>query len=186
MSWIAAIKPEGLRVETAVSPAWPQSIDEFAALIDKLQHRVVQFAFCRLHSLADAEDVVQDVLVQAYRDRERHRHVEHIEAFLFRMVANRSTDLLRKRRHSAGSLDDLAQEPAVDDAPAAGRLRWVEALLVRLPARQAEVIRLRVYADLSFEAVAKSLGCSIPTVKSRFRYGIQKLRRVLESRGGEK
>ena len=180
MSWIA--------VEATVSPAWPQSIDEFAALIDKLQHRVVQFAFCRLHSLADAEDVVQDVLVQAYRDRERHRHVEHIEAFLFRMVANRSTDLLRKRRHSAGSLDDLESEPAVDgnDAPEAGRLRWVEALLVRLPARQAEVIRLRVYADLSFEAVAKSLGCSIPTVKSRFRHGIQKLRRVLESRGGEK
>jgi RNA polymerase sigma-70 factor (ECF subfamily) len=147
----------------------------------------VQFAFCRLHSLADAEDVVQDVLVQAYRDRERHRHVEHVEAFLFRMVANRSTDLLRKRRHSAGSLDDLAQEPAVDEgARVAGRLQWVEALLVRLPARQAEVIRLRVYADLSFEAVAESLGCSIPTVKSRFRYGIQKLRRVLESRGGEK
>jgi RNA polymerase sigma-70 factor (ECF subfamily) len=48
------------------------------------------------------------------------------------------------------------------------------------------VIRLRIYGDLPFEAVAQSLGCAVPTVKSRFRYGIQKLRRILEREGGER
>lgn len=159
--------------------SWPQSVAEFDALIEATQHRLIRFAYCRLHTLADAEDVVQDVLVQAYRDRERHRDVENVVPFLFRMVANRSTDLLRKRKHSAGPPDEAtaAPEAAQDDY-------WVAGLLERLPAPQAEVIRLRIYGELPFDDVARSIGCSVPTVKSRFRYGIEKLRRLLERRGG--
>lgn len=40
---------------------WPQSVADFDALIEATQQRLIQFAFCRLRSLADAEDVVQDV-----------------------------------------------------------------------------------------------------------------------------
>ena len=174
----------------AAEPArmWPQSIVEFDALIEALQHRLVQFAFCRLHSLEDAEDVVQEVFVQAYRDRTRHKEVDNPAAYLFRMVANRCTDLLRKRKHAAGPLEDLAKEPAAETAVGrdSQRQRWIEGLLSRLPSRQAEVIRLRVFGDLPFDAVAQSLGCSVPTVKSRFRYGIQKLRKALKRAGGER
>src|SRR5215472_12855326 len=80
--------------------SWPQSVAEFDALIEATQHRLIRFAYYRLHTLADAEDVVQDVLVQAFRDRERHRNIDNVIPFLFRMVANRSTDLLRKRNRS--------------------------------------------------------------------------------------
>ena len=160
---------------------WPQSVAEFSALIEATQHRLIQFAFCRLHSAADAEDVVQDVFVRAYRDRERFREVDNAVPYLFRMVANRATDLLRKRRHSA-PLEDAERQ--ADGA--AEHQRWIEKLLDRLPARQAEAIRLRIYGELSFDAVARSLGCSVPTVKSRFRYGIQKLRKLLDAQGGDR
>ncbi len=163
---------------------WPQSMAEFDALIEATQHRLIQFAFCRLHSAADAEDVVQDVFVRAYRHRERYRKVDNAVPFLFRMVANRATDLLRKRRHAAAPLEDLAAEQRTGDG--ADRQRWIETLLGRLPARQAEAIRLRIYGELSFDAVARSVGCSVPTVKSRFRYGIQKLRKLLECQGGDR
>jgi len=171
---------------------WPQSIKEFEALIDAMQHRLVQFAFCRLHSREDAEDAVQDVLVQAYRDREKHRAVANAVPFLFRMVANRSTDVLRRRKHEGGRLEDCAGELAAsgegaqEAAAAAQRQRRIEDSLQRLPRRQSEAIRLRVYGELPFEAVAQAMGCSVPTVKSRFRYGIQKLRRVLKRQGGER
>src|SRR5260370_18382206 len=87
-------------------PTWPQSVAEFDALIEATQHRLVQFAFCRLHNLADAEDVVQDVFVQAYRDRARHREVDNVVPFLFRMVANRAPHLLCKRTRPASPLQD--------------------------------------------------------------------------------
>jgi RNA polymerase sigma-70 factor (ECF subfamily) len=158
--------------------SWPQSVAEFDALIEATQHRLIRFAFCRLHSQADAEDVVQDVLVQAFRDRERHRNVDNVVAFLFRTVANRATDVLRKRSRSE-PLSDRAAAPAEPE-------HWVEGLLDRLPAPQADVIRLRFYGELPFDDVARSVGCSVPTVKSRFRYGLEKLRTLLERTGGER
>ena len=82
---------------------WPQTVADFDALIEATQHRLIQYAYSRLHTLADAEDVVQDVYVQAYRDRERHRKVDQVVPFLFRMVANRCTDLLRRRARVASS-----------------------------------------------------------------------------------
>lgn len=179
-----------IAAEPAVS--WPQTVKEFEVLIDAMQHRLVQFAFYRLRSREDAEDVVQEVLVQAYRDREKHKTVVQASPFLFRMVANRCTDVLRRRKYEGGPPEDLASEleaSGVDAREAAGaaqRQRWIEESLRRLPSRQSDAIRLRVYGELPFEAVAQAMGCSVPTVKSRFRYGVQKLRRILKRQGGER
>jgi RNA polymerase sigma-70 factor (ECF subfamily) len=177
--------------ERDFTAVWPQTIPEFEALIDSMQHRLIQFAWCRLRSRADAEDVVQEVLVRAYRDRHQLKGIASPGPFLFRMVANRCTDLLRSRKHQGSSLDDLPPrlEPsgggdAEERAEADRARRSLEASLERLPLRQSEAIRLRLYADLPFEAVAQAMGCSVPTVKSRFRYGIEKLRRVLKKQGG--
>jgi RNA polymerase sigma-70 factor (ECF subfamily) len=163
---------------------WPQSVAGFDVLIEATQQRLIQFAFCRLRSLADAEDVVQDVYVQAYRGRERHRDVDNVVPFLFRMVANRSTDLLRKRARHAGVCPPQVGSASDCPADSAEHQQWVESLLARLPARQAAVIRLRIYGELPFDAVARSVGCSVPTVKSRFRYGIQKIRKLLDREAG--
>ena len=164
--------------------SWPQTLADFDALIEATQRRLVHFAFCRLRSLADAEDVVQNVYVRAYRDRERHRNVDNAVPFLFRMVANESIDVLRRRRKGASAFS--ASPAGSPDCPAesAERQEWVEHLLSQLPARQAAVLRLRFYCELPFDAVARTMGCSVPTVKSRFRYGIEKIRKLLDRQGG--
>jgi RNA polymerase sigma-70 factor (ECF subfamily) len=185
MDGSAAIGGFPLAMREAAFP-WPQSPGEFAGVVELLQHRLVQYALFRLHSREDAEDAVQDVLVRAYRDRQRYKAVDNAAPYLFRMVANQCTDVLRRRKRQAGG--EAGAEPAAPpEAPDDGtRLRLIEALLARLPARQAEVIRLRVWAELPFDAVAETMGCSVPTVKSRFRYGVKKLRRALTRLGGER
>lgn len=177
----------------SAAQSWPQTIREFETLIERTGHRLVQFAFCRLQSREDAEDVVQEVYVQAFRDREKYKHVDGVVPFLFRIVANRCTDTLRKRRREAEALGVANSERRAESAPAVdetlqSRLGFarIDELLAGLPKRQAEVIRLRVHGDLPFEDVARVVGCSIPTVKSRFRYGIQKLRRAMKRQGGER
>jgi RNA polymerase sigma-70 factor (ECF subfamily) len=57
-------------------------------------------------------------------------------------------------------------------------------LLDGISGREAEVIRLRAFSDLSFADVAVIVGASVSTVKSRFRYGIDKMRRALQAKGG--
>jgi RNA polymerase sigma-70 factor (ECF subfamily) len=163
---------------------WPQSVEQFEALVEAVQHELVHFAFCRLRSLEDAEDAVQDVLVRAYLDRAKHRAVTGVRPYLFRMVANRCTDVLRQRRRSEQRRD--SSDPA-DLAARTGpvdRLDEIERLLTRLPQRQAEAIRLRVFGSLPFGAIAEAVGVSLPTIKSRFRYGVERLRGILTKEAG--
>ena len=52
-----------------------------------------------------------------------------------------------------------------------------------LPDEQSEVIRLRIYGDRQFDEIASICNIPLTTAKSRFRYGIDKLREALEKRG---
>jgi RNA polymerase sigma-70 factor (ECF subfamily) len=162
--------------------SWPQTLGEFERLIAATQDDLVNFAFHRLGSQADAEDVVQDVYVQAYCDRTKRRQVTEVRPYLFRMVQNRCTDLVRSRRRQAAEpvADTMkAEETTFSLVAARQQSNRLLRLLEGIPEREAEVIRLRAYSDLSFAEVAAVIGASVPTIKSRFRYGIEKLRRAL-------
>jgi len=172
------------RIETL---HWPQTAAEFEVLIHQTQDELVKFAFYRLGNRHDAEDVVQDVYVESYRDREKRSHVVEVRAYLFRMVLNRCTDLLRKRLRlvNGDSEDTASAEDGFLIAAAREEARRIEGLLSQIPANEAEVIRLRAGPELTFAEIAAATGTSVPTVKSRFRYGIEKLRLLIRNEGGQ-
>jgi RNA polymerase sigma-70 factor (ECF subfamily) len=166
---------------------WPQTIKEFERLVEATQDDLVNFAFHQLGNQDDAEDAVQDVYVQAYRDRGKRRHITEIRSYLFRMVRNRCTDLhrVRLRRPTEPVTDRVASnEDTFSRVAAQEQSKELNRLLNGIPSREAEVIRLRILSELSFADVAIIVGASVPTVKSRFRYGLEKLRRVLNVEGG--
>lgn len=185
--------PEEAAVDFAagVAPAsgtwaggWPQSHQEFEAFVDVFLDRLVRNAFRRLGNLQEAEDVVQDVFVKAYADRKKLRKVQRVGPYLYRMVANACAE--RRRRRRILSLEELGsedipdrQDEATQQITAAEELERMEQYLRRLPGRQAEVIRLRVLDELPLADIAEIVGCGLPTVKSRLRYGLQKLRRIV-------
>ncbi len=167
---------------------WPQTALEFEAFIDMFQDRLVRYAYCRLKDLGDAEDVVQDVFVKAYERRNELRDIRYVAPYLHRMVANLCTDRLRRPRPvlvpmEAIGFDEMPRSNAVaaQRLEAADQLRQAEALIARLPKRQAEVLRLRILSDLSLTEIAAMLECPLATVKSRLRYGIARLRGFLPS-----
>lgn len=69
---------------------------------------------------------------------------------------------------------DIQSESNEDD------LKRIVKLLDEIPEEQAEVIRLRIYGDNSFAEVADILSVPLPTVKSRFLYGLEKIRRAMK------
>ena len=163
--------------------SWPSTRAEFGALVDSFQDQLVGYALRRLGRFQDAEDVVQDVFVRAYARSGRGGKVKSVGAYLYRMTANACTDILRKRKHAGVPLDAGQRErihdegkSALEQAQALEEMRRIDAMLRHLPARQAEVVWLRVFNELRFAEVAAVLGCSEATAKSRFRYGLQKLR----------
>jgi RNA polymerase sigma-70 factor (ECF subfamily) len=180
---VAQDQPQGRPADFAGGTGqWPQTVAQFEALVEAVQDELVHFAFCRLGNLPDAEDAVQDVLIHAYLDRFRHSAITRVRPYLYRMVANRCTDVLRQRRRAerrahAADPADLPNPPAPERQ--VDRLREIERLLSQLPRRQAEAVRLRVFGGLAFKTIAEAAGVSLPTIKSRFRYGVERLRGIL-------
>ena len=172
--------------------SWPQTPGEFETVIETFQDHLVRYAFCRLKDVCEAEDVVQEVFIKAYTRRNELRNVHPVAPYLYRMTANLCIDRLRRPRPVMVRMDEINAEdmPRVDSAAieriaAAEQLKQADALLARLPKRQAEVLRLRVLDDLSLAEIAETHECSLATVKSRLRYGIARLRKIL-SRGKER
>lgn len=166
--------------------SWPQTVNDFHRLVVATQDELVQFAFYRLGNQADAEDAVQDVYVQAFRDRVKRKHVIEVRPYLFRMVRNRCTDALRARSRRPGQSEEevIGADDTLAALVARDEARELARLLGQIPEREAEVIRLRAWSELSFAEVAVAVGAAVPTVKSRFLYGIEKLRRLLNLEGG--
>jgi RNA polymerase sigma-70 factor (ECF subfamily) len=162
---------------------WPQTRAGFDALIERYQAPLVRYAFRRLGQLQDAEDAVQEVFVRAYLQAGDGQHVSNTLAYLYRMTANVCTDVLRRRGRARRFASHAKEVPpagdgrnVADEASSNEDLQRIERLVARLPRRQAEVVRLRVWDGLRFEEIAEVLGCPAATVKSRFRYALVKLR----------
>ena len=181
-----------VRAEKTWEGGWPQTRKEFERLVVAFQDRLVRYVSHRLGSLQDAEDVAQEVFVRAYAGRMRYKKVRHVSAYLYSMASHLCTDTLRKRKRRKVSLDEPAvqdilsiQPTASEAASAAEDLYRIEALLRQIPRRQAEVVRLRVLDELSMNEISKITGCSRSTAKSRLRYGLEKLRKIVLQGKGE-
>jgi RNA polymerase sigma-70 factor (ECF subfamily) len=169
----------------------PITLDDFSHLVETFQSRLVRYAYRRLGNMHEAEDAAQEVFVRAYTSGLHGREVAHLNAYLYRMASNICTDLLRRRRrrnvwlmqagHASGAVDHADGSRS---AMAAEELGRIEALLGRIPRRQAEVIRLRVFDELSLRDIAEVLDCPLATIKSRLRYGLETLRKLLPHKAG--
>jgi RNA polymerase sigma factor (sigma-70 family) len=169
---------------------WPRSRAEFAALVETYADRLVRYAFRQTRSLHDAEDIVQDVFARTF-DGTKARSVSAVGPYLYRAVGNACTDFLRRRNRAALFCEEVGMDEvlAVGKGPpaatqAAEELARIERLLQKLPAEQAEAVRLRVFDELSLNDIAELTECSINTVCSRLRYAFAKLRSALADTQG--
>ena len=159
---------------------WPQSRAAFAALVEAYADRLVRHAFRHVGNQHDAEDIVQEVFARAI---DRARDASAVGPYLYRAVSNACIDFLRRRNRAAVYCAEVGVEELLatrhgpgEAAQSAEELRNIERLLRQLPAEQAETVRLRVLDELKLNEIADVMGCSINTVCSRLRYGLQKLR----------
>jgi RNA polymerase sigma-70 factor, ECF subfamily len=131
-----------------------------------------------LGSAADAEDVLQDVFLQLVR--RRGGPIRDLKAYLLTAARHHACSALRRRRRCAPA-DDAEAVLSHTAAPSDGssdRVAVREALQ-SLPAAQRQVVILKVYEELTFEEIGRRVQASVNTVASRYRYALQKLRKVL-------
>ena len=160
---------------------------ELSELWDRHARRLYGYACVLARSTAEAEDAVQECFVLAAEHLDRLRAARDAERYLFRMLRNECFRSRRRwatwwRRNEAGGTVRLraAESAATPATPAPLATAEVEQAMAALPPEQREVIFLKVWMDLTFAEVADVLAISPNTAASRYRYGIEKLRRDLE------
>ena len=142
---------------------------------------------------ADAEDVVQDAFVKAFRSLHRFRQAAPFRPWLLRIVANETRNLHRSagRRSAREQRAWDAAEPVLlaEDPAEAALSRERRAELVRglaaLSAPHREVVTCRLLLDLDEAETAAVLGLPVGTVKSRLHRAVARLRIELAGTGTE-
>jgi RNA polymerase sigma-70 factor (ECF subfamily) len=165
-------------------------LKEFENVITEFQEQLFRFAFFRTGSLADSQDIVQDVFIKLYHLNGHLSSVNNIRYYLFRSISNACTDYHRKNKkykfemlEKADIPDNMHEEEASHQMLLVEEYKRIEGLLKDLPDEQAETIRLRVWDEMSFADIAEIMEVPVTTVKSRFKYGIDKLKSKIDKKG---
>ncbi len=155
----------------------------FDLIYQKYVDMMLAVAMHLLGNTGDAEDVVQEVFTSLVEAPATLELRGSLKGFLAVCVANKSRDLLRRRKLAPAGPGDRG--PAEGDEPLELVIRSEQILrlweaLRRLPYEQQEVITLHIHAGLTFRALARALQVPLGTVQSRYRYGLNSLRMELE------
>lgn len=157
-----------------------------AASLVALIPRLRRYARALVGERAAADDLVQDTLERAWSKLHLYRAGTDLRAWLFTVMHNVHVNQVRAARPTAALEEDmpeLAQRAVQGDALL---VRDLERALVALPAAQREVLLLVALEDLSYEQTARVLGIPIGTVMSRLARAREKLRTMMQGKGGGK
>jgi RNA polymerase sigma-70 factor (ECF subfamily) len=170
----------------AVARARGGDLDAYGALVARYMLRAHRAAFL-LGAGEEADDVVQEAFVKAFRHLSRFRAGEPFGPWLLRIVANETMNLTRSRRRRAAlALRLCAAEPGVpaadgpvDEVLVAERRARLMAVVNALPDRERQVLVCRYFLDLSEAETARVLGWPLGSVKSRTWRALNRLRGLL-------
>jgi len=143
----------------------------FDAMTERYRDRLLAYArhMLRARGQAAAEDVVQDVLLRAYRALRADSRPMALRAWLYRIAHNRCLDELRGERPSAELLDEEVPGSQADPAAEFGRrerLRELVGDIRSLPDQQRSALVIRELDGLSYAELAEALDTTVPAVKS--------------------
>ncbi len=169
-----------------------QGDDEaFEALVRRHQRMIYALTYRMTGSLADAEDLTQDVFVCAHQELAAFRAESKFSSWLYRIAVNQCLNWRKRMARREQVHTDWHAENANDSAAESGGnaalTQQVNEALQKLHPKQRAAIVLTTYDGLNHAEAARVLGCSETTVSWRIFAGRNKLKRLLKNvkAGGE-
>ena len=159
--------------------------DALCRIYEKYRDDLLRIAAGLLSEKSDAEDVVHEVFLTFIKNISQFTLTGSLKGYLATCTVNGVRNIHRRNsRHKSVGLDTI-QPPAsalkrpdewivIDEA-----FEQFRNAMTELPYEQREVITLRIQGDMKFSTIAAMQNTSVKTVISRYRYGISKLRTLL-------
>ena len=167
--------------------------DAFRVLVERHSVKLFQLAFRMTGNEQDAEDVVQETFLRAYKQLERFEARAGFGTWLHRIAANCSLDLLRKRKRHDEPVEPVERDwmepastlpshaPPPDDQVFQLEVQQkVEAVMEQLTPMERTAFVLRHFEGRSIEEIGSALGAGPSATKQSIFRAVQKMRRALE------
>lgn len=191
MSW-AATPDTDLMLQIQAGATDPMTV-----LCERHWERLVVFVQGIVRNRAAAEEIAQESFLRVYLSRDRYEPTARFTTWLYRIATNRALNFLRDHRNEAGvesldqpSVDGIARQVTdlrlrPDQQAETNQRQLIVRKLVgealsALPGRQRQAVILHRYHEMSYEEIARELGCTVPSVKSLLWRAYSALRLALE------
>ncbi len=162
-------------------------VDALRQIYDKYKLELLKLAILLTGDVHYSEDAVQDVFLKLAESYDRISDQGNLKNFLITCLMNRLRTLRRNsQRHEAAQFDGLPIEATRTSPPdqwavANEQMQRLSEAMAGLPSEQREVVTLRFQGGLGFRQIAGIQNASVNTVQGRYRYGMEKLRALLNS-----
>ncbi|WP_067660056.1 RNA polymerase sigma factor [Nocardia harenae] len=170
---------------TLVGRARDGDVRAYEELVLRYQARMFRLAVRVLADRADAEDVVQEVFLTAWRRLDQLADETAFVGWLYRMTTNRCLNVIRARRPRVELDPETAESPRTDTRPehaaqVNGQLGAVHAALATLTPEQRACWLLREVDGLSYEEIADAVGAGPAAVRGRIARARAQLSEVMK------
>jgi len=161
--------------------------EAFERIYVKHKNDLLKLAVVLVADVHAAEDIVHDVFVHLAQTRRRMRLTGNLRSLLATAVVNRARNARRdgQRRHNRAEAKADGAHTNVSGpeqwAILSERLQRLSEGMAQLPYEQREAVALHEGANMTFPQIARLQRVSVNTVQGRCRYGLQKLRSLLNS-----
>lgn len=157
------------------------TMKDFTRQITPIKNQLYRFALRMMDNAAEAEDVVQEVLIKLWKGRRELGQIKNLEAWSIRLTRNLSLDKMRSKHAQTVRLADQFDAPNPAPNPAQfteskDTLNQIHQLIQALPEKQRLVLQLRDIEELSYKEIMEILDMSMNQVKVNLFRGRQSLK----------
>ena len=147
---------------------------------------VYAFSLRRLNNANDAADVVNDVMLEVWKNAYRFEGRSKVKTWILGIANYKVIDIFRKRGKFDFSevdveLEDETIQHAEVNIEQLQNKKNIEHCMDKLPDRHRQVVHLAFFEDMSYPEIAKILGCPTGTIKTRMLHARQKLKTCLQT-----
>ncbi len=144
--------------------------NEFQHTVAPIKDKLYRFALRMLDNIPEAQDVVQEVLIKLWQQRERLTQVTNVEAWTMRMTSNMSIDKMRNKHWRTEDVSGIVQFATPASSPdrlteQADTMQHISNVIAQLPEKQRSVMHLRDIEGYSYQEIEEALGIPLNQVK---------------------
>ena len=169
--------------------------NSFSILLERYQKRIYGFIFSKVHDPDLADDIFQDTFIKVVKNlrlgkyNDEGRFLSWVIRIAHNLIMDHYRKIKRLPKHESkienfDLLDRLVeQNSSIEESMIETQIHADLSLLIEeLPDSQKEVLRMRLFQDMSFKEIGEQTGVSINTALGRMRYAVINLRKMIEER----